>query len=387
MTDTAGLEPFTIDVPDAVLADLRERLRRTRLPGEPVDAAWDYGANPGFVRRLLRYWLEEYDWRAVEARLNRLPMRMAAVGGLRVHLVHERGSGPRPLPLVITHGWPGSFVEFDAVVEPLAHPERFGGSPDDAFDVVVPSMPGFGWSSAPPAPVTTRQMAALWHELMTRVLGYRRYAAQGGDWGSMVAAWLGVDFPDSLAGVHLNMAGLRPYTGEGSAPLSEEEQAWLGRARKQLEREVAYQAIQGTKPQTLAYALTDSPAGLAAWIVEKFHGWSDPGAEEPPFTLEQLVTNLMIYWVTGSIGTASWPYTATRRRGDIELARDEFVRVPTGFLSCPHDLAPGPPDAWLARTCNLVRRTDLPRGGHFVAYERPADFVEDVRAFFRPYRG
>jgi microsomal epoxide hydrolase len=386
MTDTHGLEPFAIDVPEGVLDDLRDRLRRTRLPGQSAGAGWDYGVDPEFVGRLLAYWRDEYDWRAAEARLNRLPMHLAAVGDLRVHLVYERGSGPSPLPLVITHGWPGSFVEFDAVVEPLAHPERFGGSVDDAFDVVVPSMPGYGWSTAPPAPMTTREIAALWHELMTVVLGYSRYAAQGGDWGSLVSAWLGADHPDELAALHLNMAGLRPHLGEGSAPLSPEEQDWLGRGRRVLERETAYQAIQGTKPQTLAYALTDSPAGLAAWIVEKFHGWSDPEASEPPFTMEQLVTNLMIYWVTGSAGTASWPYTATRRRGDLALGPNERVRVPTGFLSCPHDLAPGPPDAWLARTYDLVRRTNLPHGGHFIAYERPMEFVGDVREFFRPYR-
>jgi pimeloyl-ACP methyl ester carboxylesterase len=386
MIDSKGVDRFTIDVPDAVLEDLRDRLRRTRFPGEPEEAGWSYGASAPFVRRLVEYWLEEYDWRAVEARLNRLPQRMATIGDLRIHLLHERGSGPNPLPLVIAHGWPGSFVEFEAVVEPLAHPERFGGSDRDAFDVVVPSMPGFGWSSAPPGPITTRQMAAMWDELMTSVLGYPRYAAQGGDWGSLVATWLGVDFPTHLSGLHLNFAGLRPYTGEGSPPLTAEEQEWLERTQRAVERELGYQAIQGTKPQTLAHLLTDSPAGLAAWFVEKFHGWSDPAAGEPPFTLEQLVTNVMIYWVTASAGTASWPYTAVYRLGGVDLARDELVRAPTAFLATPNDLAPAPPDAWLARSYNLVRRTNLPCGGHFLAYERPQDFVEDVREFFRDCR-
>lgn len=386
MTDVSRLEPFTIDVPDAVLEDLRERLLRARFPGEPVGAGWAYGANLGFVRRLVEHWRDAYDWRAVEARLNRFPQYLASAGDLRIHVLHERGSGRRPLPLVLTHGWPGSFVEFEAVIEPLAHPERFGGSAEDAFDVVVPSLPGYGWSSAPPAPITAREVAAIWDELMTSVLGYPRYAAQGGDWGSTVSSWLGMDFPDHLAAIHLNMAGLRPYLGEGSAPLDEDEQAWIARAQEWVRRESAYQDVQGTKPQSLAYGVTDSPVGLAGWIVEKFHAWTDPDAAEPAFTLDQLVTNLMVYWVTGSANTASWLYTAVRQRGGLRTGPGELVRVPTGFLSCPNDIAPGVPDAWLNRTYNLVWRTNLPGGGHFIAYERPDDFVADVRAFFRRYR-
>jgi len=382
----AGLERFTIDVPRAVLDDLRERLRRARLPTEPAAAGWRYGTNLEFMRRLVRYWLEEYDWRAVEARLNRFPHYRATVGDYRIHLIYERGSGVRPLPLVVTHGWPGSFVEFEAVIAPLAHPERFGGRAEDAFDVVVPSLPGYGWSSVPPEPITTRDIARLWNELMTSVLGYGRYGAQGGDWGSLVASWLGVDFPDRVVSIHINLMGLRPYTGEGSAPLTVEEEAWVAQAREHLHRETGYQAIQGTKPQTLAYGLTDSPVGLAAWIVEKFHSWSDPKANEPPFTMEQLITNVMIYWLTGCANSASWLYTAARWKGGMALGKGEFVRVPTGFLSSPNDLFPPPPDAWVRRAYHCVRRTDRPRGGHFAAYEGGIEFAEDVRAFFRGLR-
>jgi pimeloyl-ACP methyl ester carboxylesterase len=382
----AALTPFRIEVPAAVLQDLAERLARTRLPGAPVGAGWEYGIEPGYLRRLIDYWRTEYDWRAVEARLNRLPHFMASVGGYQVHVVYERGSGRAPLPLVLTHGWPGSFVEFEAVVGPLAHPERFGGRIEDAFDVIVPSLPGYGWSSPPPAPISPRDIARVWDALMTSTLGYDRYVAQGGDWGGLVTSWLGVDAAAHVAAIHLNIMGLRPYLGEGSAPLDGAEEAWVARARARLARETGYQAIQGTKPQTLAYALTDSPIGLAAWIAEKFHGWSGSGPDGPPFTMEQILTDVMIYWVTGCVNTASWLYTAARRLDGMRLARGEFVGVPTAFVACPHDLFPAPPDRWVQRVYHCVRRTELPAGGHFLAYERPAEFVEDVRTFFRDYR-
>ena len=381
-----GLAPFRIDVPASVLEDLADRLARARFPGAPAAAGWDYGVEPDYLRRLVEYWRTDYDWRAVEARLNRLPQFVASVGGYRVHLVYERGSGPDPLPLVLTHGWPGSFVEFEAAVGPLAHPERFGGRVEDAFDVIVPSLPGYGWSSAPPAPISTRDIARIWDELMTSTLGYERYAAQGGDWGGLVTSWLGVDAPAHVVAIHLNIMGLRPYLGEGSPPLSPEEEAWIARTRARLARETGYQAIQGTKPQTLAYALTDSPVGLAAWIAEKFHGWSAPGPGGPPFTMEQILTDVMIYWLTGSVYSASWLYTAARRLDGMRLARGELVGVETAFVACPHDLFPAPPDSWVRRAYNCVRRTDLAVGGHFLAYERPAEFVEDVRSFFRGYR-
>ena len=380
------LEPFTLDVPVDALEDLARRLEQARLPGEPANAAWDYGTSLPYLRRLLDYWRTEYDWRAVEARLNRLPQFVARVGSHRIHLVHERGSGPGPLPLVLTHGWPGSFVEFEAVVGPLAHPERFGGRVEDAFDVIVPSLPGYGWSEPPPAPISTRDIARIWDELMTSVLGYPRYVAQGGDWGSLVTSWLGLDAAERVAAIHLNMMGLRPYMGEGSPPLTAEEEGWVARTRARLTRETGYQAIQGTKPQTLAYALTDSPVGLAAWIAEKFHGWSPPSPDGPPFTMDQILTDVMIYWLTGSANTASWLYTAARRLQGMRLGRGELVATPTAFLCCPHDLFPPPPDSWIQRVYRCVRRTDLPVGGHFLAYERPVEFVEDVRAFFRGYR-
>ena len=382
------MRPFTIDVPAERVDDLRARLSRTRLPrSEPRGEPWTYGTPLPLLRELVDYWRDGYDWRAVEARLNRLPQYLATVDGYELHVIVERGSGPAPLPLVLTHGWPGSFVEFESVIEPLAHPERFGGAAEDAFDVVVPTLPGYGWSSPPPEPITTRDVARLWDALLTGELGLGRYVAQGGDWGSMVTSWLGVDAGERVAAIHVNMMGLRPYLGEGSAPLTAEEERWQAQARERLRWETGYQAIQGTKPQTLAYALTDSPAGLLAWIVEKFHGWSEPAGDRPPFSFDQLLTNVMIYWVTESFNSSTWLYTAARRRPDgMRLGRDEFVHVPTALLTAPFDLFPPPPPSWVARVYNCVRRVDLRAGGHFLAYERPADFVADVREAFRPYR-
>lgn len=383
---SSAIKPFSIAVPDSDLDDLRTRLKITRYPRTSADAGWRYGTERPFMERLVAHWLETYDWRATERSLNRFPQYVANIDGYDIHFIHVRGSGANPLPLVLTHGWPGSFVEFDSIIEPLAHPEQFGGDVDDAFDVIVPSIPGYGWSSPPSRPVTTRDIAPLWNKLMTDVLGYPSYVAQGGDWGSLISSWLGVEFPHHLKAIHINIMGLRPFTGDGSPPFTADEVEWLAKARDRLRHESGYQAIQGTKPQTLSFGLTDSPVGLAAWIIEKFHGWSESPAGIPPFTLDQLITNVMIYWVTQSIHTSTWLYTAARLEGGMGLGRGEKVVVPTGFLACPHDLFPPPPDDWVKRAYNLVHRTDLTSGGHFIAYERGDDLVEDMRKFFRSYR-
>ncbi|WJR75835.1 epoxide hydrolase family protein [Bradyrhizobium sp. NP1] len=380
------IDPFQIRVPQEELDDLGRRLRSARLPPRTSVAPWSLGTDHDFMQEFLTEWRDKYDWREVEARLNRLPQFTTEIDGFTIHFVYERGSGRSPLPLILTHGWPGSFVEFENVIAPLAHPERFGGNADDSFDVIVPSIPGYGWSSPPSAPITTREVAALWHQLMTETLGYNSYFAQGGDWGSLVASWLGVDHPDAVKAIHINMMGLRPYTGSGSAPIDADEARWLEQARARLRKEGGYQAIQGSKPQTLAYGLNDSPVGLAAWIVEKFHGWSDSSGR-PPFTMEQLITNIMIYWLTQSIHTSIWLYTAARLKGGMGLGPREFVGVPTGFLSCPNDLFPPPPDAWIKRTYNLARRTNWTTGGHFAAYERGEALIRDVRDFFAGFRG
>ena len=386
MTTSTDVQPFTINVSDEVLDDLHERLRRTRWPGEVADSGWTYGTNLAYLKDLVEYWLKRYDWRAAEARLNQLPQFTAPVEGLRIHFVHAKGNGPRPLPLLISHGWPGSFIEMLDVIGPLTDPGAHGGDPADAFDVVVPSLPGYGFSEQPTTPgMSPRRIGAIFASLMHDTLGYARYAVQGGDWGAVITGAMARDYPDQILGWHMNMLGVRPNMGEGSPPLTEEEKTFMAEAARWRDEEAGYQAIQGTRPQTLAYGLTDSPAGLAGWIVEKFRAWSDCGGEiEQSFTKDQLLTNIMIYWVTGCIGSSIRLYYESRHAPPSMLG--EKASVPTGYAAFPHELT-RPPQSWVERATNLQRFSKMARGGHFAAMEEPELLVEDIRAFFRPLRG
>lgn len=383
---TVAIRPMTVSVPDSILSDLRARLAGTIWPRTIHEAGWQYGTSSDYMRRLSDHWLNSYDWRRTEAEINRFENAIATIDGYDIHFIRERGSGRSPSPLVLSHGWPGSVIEFLDLIDVLAHPERYGGDAEDGFDVIVPSLPGYGWSSAPSAPITTREMARLWQRLMVDGLGYTKYFAQGGDWGSLIASWLGLDYPTHVKAIHINMMGLRPYTGPGSAPIAPEEEAWLEVTRKRLRREDAYQRVQGTKPATLSFGLSDSPIGLAAWIIEKFQGWSVQDGTEPPFGMDRLIDNVMVYWVTNSIASSVWLYTAARHLGGMGLGRGEWIATPTGFLAFPNDLFPPPPDAWVGRVYNCVHRRDLPEGGHFAALERGRDLVDDVRAFFAKHR-
>jgi epoxide hydrolase len=385
---TAGVRQFRIDVPEAVLADLRERLQRTRFPGEVRGSGWTYGTNLDYMRELVAYWLERFDWRTAEAGLNALPQFMARVNGLDLHFVHMRGKGPAPLPLLISHGWPGSFSEMAGIVGPLTDPATHGGDPGDAFDVVVPSLPGYGFSEQPvEAGMSPLAIGDLFAALMHDTLGYRRFGVQGGDWGAVITAGMAYRHSEMVQGLHLNMLGVRPYIGPGTPPLAEAEQAFMKQADAWRQEEAGYQAIQGTRPQTLAYGLTDSPVGLAAWIVEKFRAWSDcDGDVERSFTKDQLLTNIMIYWVTGCINSSIRLYYESRRR-PLMLKQGEKITVPAGFAAFPREIGmSGAPRSWAERALNLQRWTEMPRGGHFAAMEEPELLVDDIRAFFRPLR-
>lgn len=377
--------PFAITIPDAALADLRARLDRVRWPDEIPGAGWSHGADLAYMKSLVAHWREGYDWRAHEAALNRSRQFTAPVAGVELHFIHEPGVGPRPLPLLLAHGWPGSVWEFHRLIPMLTDPARFGGDPADAFTVVAPSLPGYGFSFAPGQPrFGIVEIADAFATLMRDVLGYARFGAQGGDWGSFIVSRLGFAYPDRLAGIHLNMLPVGPDRAR-AAEYTAEEKHYLGEARAWQREEAGYQAIQGTKPQTLAYALTDSPVGLAAWIVEKFRTWSDCGGDvERRFTKDVLLTNVMIYWLTGAIGSSFWPYWQLRHRPWWPSAT-ERVAVPTAHAAFPREIL-RPPRAWAERAYDLRRWTVMSAGGHFAALEEPEALAADLRAFFSALR-
>jgi pimeloyl-ACP methyl ester carboxylesterase len=376
---------------------LRDRLRRTRWPDQIADLRWSYGTDQAYLRELVKYWIEKFDWRAQEKKLNRFPHFLTEVDGLRLHFIHQRGRGPKPFPLLISHGWPGSFVEFTDIIGPLTDPAAHGGDPADAFDVVIPSLPGYGFSERPSAPgMDMLRVAALFAKLMEG-LGYSRWGAQGGDWGAGVSTALGGAFTDRVAAIHLNMLiGVRPPSND-PATLSEEDRALLAKMNEFRREETAYMQLQGTKPQTLGHALNDSPAGLAAWIVEKFRTWSDCGGDvEKRFTKDQLLTNITLYWVTETINSSMRLYYETMHSPLLRSAFEEGgggsgggglrVSVPTGVASFPGEIY-RPPRAWAESMYNITHWSDMPEGGHFAAMEVPDLLVADVRAFFSQVRG
>jgi microsomal epoxide hydrolase len=379
------LRPFTLRVPDEILADLRARLDRVRWPDEAPGAGWTHGTSLAYLKELVAYWRERYDWRAHEARLNGWRQFTAPVGGIDIHVVHEPGVGPAPLPLLLSHGWPGSIVEFERIIPMLTDPARFGGDPADAFTVVAPSLPGYTLSFQPGQPrVGVVEIADLFATLMTEVLGYQRFAAQGGDWGAFITACLGAAYPERLAGIHVNLLVVRRDQTPPATPTGE-EQAYLEELAHWMREETGYLQIQGTRPQTLAYGLTDSPVGLAAWIVEKFRAWSDCGGDvERRFSKDTLLTNVMLYWVTGAIGSSFWPYYA-RAHSAWPISERRPVRVPTAYASFPREIL-HPPRAWAERVYDIRRWTTMPAGGHFAALEEPEALAADLRAFFRPLR-
>ena len=384
--------PFTIDVPQAVLDDLQQRLAATRWPDEIPGSDWRYGADLGYIKELVEYWRDGYDWRAQELRLNAHPQFKVELDGEDLHFIHARGrghargQGPQPFPLIMVHGWPSSVHEMYKVIGPLSDPQSHGGDAADAFEFVVPSLPGYGFSDPSRQPgMAVARMAERLHRLMTEVVGFERYGAAGGDWGSAVTTRLGYAYPDHVAGIHLSNI----VAGRIRGPREERsraEEAYIEGRTTWGRDEGGYSAIQGTKPQTLGYALNDSPTGLAAWIVEKFRAWSDcDGDVERRFTKDELLTNVMIYWVTQTANSAGRSYYEASHNPP-PIPRGGRVPVPTGVAAFAGPLSLPPREA-VERGYNVTRWTVMPSGGHFAALEEPAALVEDVRAFFRPLRG
>ncbi|MEV6719800.1 epoxide hydrolase family protein [Streptomyces xanthochromogenes] len=378
-------EPFIPQTAPAALDDLRTRLRATRWPDAPQDAGWALGTDLDYLRELVAYWADGFDWSAQEAALARLPRFRVPLGGLGIHFVHARAVAPAGpvLPLVLSHGWPDSFWRYSKVVPLLTDPAAHGGDPADAFDVVVPDMPGYGYSDAPVgAPLDSIAVAGLWAELMG-VLGYERFGASGGDVGSHVSRYLALDHPDRVVAVHRTDAGVPVFLGD-RADLAPPERDWLDSVAAWGASEGAYAAMHRTKPQTAAFGLTDSPAGLAAWIVEKLRSWSGCGGDiERTFTKDEILTNITLYWLTGTIGSSMRMYNANAAIEPAQLTRR--VEVPSGFSIFQGDVV-RPPRAWLERTANVTYATEPERGGHFAPFEEPELYAEELRAFFRPYR-
>jgi pimeloyl-ACP methyl ester carboxylesterase len=383
----SGPQPFNPRADPAALEDLRARLRATRWPDAPEDAGWSLGTDLGYLRELVAYWADGFDWRAQEAALAGFPRFRVELGGLGIHFVHARAAAPvtpgGALPLVLSHGWPDSFWRYSKVIALLTDPGAHGADPADAFDVVVPDMPGYGYSDRPVGPaLNSIAVAGRWAELMS-VLGYPRFGAAGGDIGSGVSRYLGLDHPDRVVAVHRTDAGAPVFAGD-PADLAPDERAWFQAIAAWGAAEGAYAAMHRTKPQTAAFGLTDSPAGLAAWIVEKLRAWSDcDGDVERRFTKDEILTNVTLYWLTGTIGSSMRMYNANAAIEPAQYARR--VEVPSGFSFFPGDFA-RPPLTWLERTANVARVTEPPRGGHFAAFEEPELYAAELREFFRPYR-
>jgi len=378
-----AIVPFKINVPDSVLRDLKERLSRTRFPDQLQNVGWDYGTDPAYLKPLVEYWRDKFDWRAQERKLNEFDQFTTNIDGLKIHFIHQKSRVPNAMPLVLTHGWPGSIYEFNKVIGPLTDPVKYGGRAEDAFNVVAISLPGFGFSERPKERgYSPEKMANIIAKLMAR-LGYTRYGAQGGDWGGIISRIIAIDDAQHVAGLHLNFCVAPPPQGPDpldGVPAQEAQLMTATNAR--MENERAYQQIQGTKPQTLGVGLTDSPAGLASWIVEKFHAWCDCGDNiESRFSKDDLLTNVTIYWVTETAASSTRIYYENRVAPPVQGR----VSVPTACALFPKEITT-PPRKWVEARYNLVRWTPMPRGGHFAALEQPELLINDVREFFRTVR-
>lgn len=390
-------KPFKVDISKAVLDDIARKVAAYdwhEMPEVPEGGnRWAYGTDMEYMRELCGYWTTSYDWRKWEAHLNSQPQFITTIDGQDIHFIHVKGSGSAPEPVLLTHGWPGSVLEFYDVIEPLAHPEKFGGNAEDGVTLVIPSLPGYAFSGKPKTPIGPKGTAALWDKLMRDVLGYKTYIAQGGDWGSVVTSFLGYNHSTLKGGgakaIHLNMFGMRP----AALPETEEEQKWAAAAGMTFELEGAYLRLQMTKPQTLSYAMMGSPVGAAAWIVEKFHGWSDKrgpdGKEhiENAFTKDQLLTSVMIYLVTRTFNTATWFYRGMMEDGGANMAPGTRIDIPVGIANYPKEFLVFPPRSMMDKGYNVVHWADFDHGGHFAAMETGTVFADDVRHFVKQVKG
>jgi microsomal epoxide hydrolase len=378
-------QPFTLSVPDTALADLKTRLALTRFPDAAPGEPWAFGTSVDYARDLVGYWKDRFDWRAQEAALNAFPQFKTPLHDIDLHYLHVPGVGPNPYPLLLLHGWPGSVYEFLDIIPRLTDPAQYGGDPKDAFTVIAPSLPGYGLSFKPGQKrFTLQDIAACVHDLMTQTLGFQKFAVQGGDWGAGTASLIGNTFPSSVCGIHVNLLFVPRERPDGE--LTAEAKRYADDLAHWLREETGYQQIQGTKPQTLAFGLTDSPAGLAAWICEKFRSWSDcDGIPENAISRDRMLANISLYWFTGAIGSSFWPYYG-RLHTTWPISPANPITVPAGYAAFPKEILLTPRSIAEKTYTNIQRWTEMKKGGHFAAMEQPAALAGEIQEFFRPLR-
>jgi len=378
------IRPFKINISNKIIENINIKVANYSWHEMPDDGGWNYGTNLDYMKEISKYWVDKFDWRKTEEKINKFQNFKSSIDGIDIHFIHEKGSGTNPKPLLLSHGWPGSIVEFLHIIDQLAHPEKFGGKEEDAFDVVVPSLPGFGFSGRPSRPIGPRKMASIFNSLMTEVLGYKKYLAQGGDFGGTIATWLACDFPKTCAAIHINILIVRHPDG----PQTKEEKEWEERFERDQMTENGYRTQQATKPQTLSYAMMDSPVGVAAWIIEKMRSWSDIKNNdiESVYSKDTLLSNIMVYLVTKTFNTASWIYYGRREEGGRFLPKEDLpLKVPTAVALFPKEYLEWAPRSYVERIYNIQRWTKMPKGGHFAALEQPDLLVKDIVEFSKKF--
>jgi len=374
------IKSYKVNIAEEVLNNIYKKVQKYPWHEMPDDGGWSYGTNFDYMKELSNYWVNKYDWKKTEEKINKFQNFKSNIDGIDIHFIYEKGSGTNPKPLLLSHGWPGSIVEFLHIIDKLAHPEKFGGKEEDAFDVVVPSLPGFGFSGRPSKPIGPRKIASIFNLLMTKILDYKTYIAQGGDFGGAIASWLAYDFPKKCSAIHINILIVRHPEG----PQTKEEKEWEERFERDQMKENGYRIQQSTKPQTLSYAMMDSPIGVCAWIIEKMCGWSDIKNEdiESVYSKDVLLSNIMVYLVTKTFNTASWIYYGRVGEGGRFLPKEGLpIKVPTAVALFPKEYLEWAPRSYVERIYNIQRWTEMPKGGHFAALEQPDLLVKDLIDF------
>jgi len=379
------IKPFKLRVSNKTINRIYSKVKKYPWASMQDMDGWQHGTNLKYLREISKYWVTKFNWKKQEKKINKFSNYLTKVDGINIHFIKENGSGSNPMPLLILHGWPGSIVEFLYIIEKLAHPERFGGKEEDSFDVIAPSLPGFGFSGSSKKPMGPRKIATLMNKFMTQNLGYKKYLSQGGDWGSTISNWLGYDHSKHCKAIHINFLSMRLFKGTKT----KKEKNWEKRFKIDQIMEEGYRTQQATKPQSLSYGMIDSPVGTAAWILEKFFSWSDikNNRIDKVYSKDILLTNIMVYLVTSTFNTASWIYFGRREEGGRFFPKNfKKIKVPTAVVEFPKEMSEWPPKSYVKRIFNLKRWTKMKRGGHFAALEQPDLLVKDIRTFARTLR-